>query len=83
MGKLDDAEPFYRRAVDDFEATLGRRHRKTLSSVNNLGVLLQAMGKLEAAEPLYRRAFEDREADSSIHLFQDKMKETIALETRF
>ena len=41
MGKLDAAEPLYRRALEDREATLGKRHPDTLISVNNLGLLLQ------------------------------------------
>ena len=33
-------------------------HPSTLTSVNNLGSLLEAQGKLEEAEVLYRRALE-------------------------
>jgi hypothetical protein len=35
--------------------TLGDRHPRTLASINNMGVLLQAMGKLEEARPLCSR----------------------------
>jgi hypothetical protein len=40
---------------------LGRDHPDTLTSVNNLGALLQAQGKLDLAEPFLRRALEGLE----------------------
>ena len=39
QGKLAEAEPFCRRALEGRERTLGRDHPNTLQSVNNLGVL--------------------------------------------
>jgi len=36
--------------------TLGNRHPNTLTSINNLGMLLMDKGDLAAAEPLYREA---------------------------
>jgi tetratricopeptide (TPR) repeat protein len=43
------------------EATLGQHHPETLSSLDNLAGLLQAMGKHKEAEPVLRRANERRE----------------------
>eukprot|EP00808_Paulinella_micropora_P008030 g47258.t1 len=43
------------------EKTLGPEHQSTLTSVNNLGVLLEKQGKLAEAEPLFRRALQGRE----------------------
>ena len=39
-------------------AALGDRHPVTLLSINNMGLLLQAMGKLEEARPLYEEELE-------------------------
>ena len=58
QGKLKEAEPFYRRALEGRERILGRDHPGTLASVNNLGQLLQAQGKFDLAEPFLRRALE-------------------------
>jgi len=33
---------------------LGKEHPDTLTSMNNLALLLQSQGKYDAAEPLYR-----------------------------
>jgi tetratricopeptide (TPR) repeat protein len=62
MGKLKEAEPLLQRALESYEAKLGKSHPDTLQSVNNLGLLLKAQGKLNEAEPLLRRAVEGREA---------------------
>ena len=61
MGKYEEAEPLYRRALAG-EAALGAEHPTTLASVNNLAILLGDMGKYEEAEPLYRRALAGQEA---------------------
>ena len=61
QGKLEEAEPLYRRGLESRERVLGEEHPDTLTSVNNLGILLRAQGKLEEAEPLYRRGLEGRE----------------------
>ena len=49
---------FWLRALEGRERTLGPDHFRTLTSVINLGVLLQDQGKLSLAEPFYRRALE-------------------------
>ncbi|KAJ1639406.1 hypothetical protein T492DRAFT_1117215 [Pavlovales sp. CCMP2436] len=61
QGKLGEAEPLLRRALEGREEQLGESHPDTLASVNNLAVLLKAQGKLAEAEPLYRRALEGHE----------------------
>ena len=40
-GRLEEAEPLHRRALEARERTLGPEHPKTLKSVNNLAGLLQ------------------------------------------
>ena len=61
QGKLGEAEPLLRRALEGKERTLGPDHSDTLISVNNLASLLKAQGKLGEAEPLLRRALEGQE----------------------
>jgi tetratricopeptide (TPR) repeat protein len=61
QGKLAEAEPLHRQALEARERTLGPDHTDTLTSVNNLAVLLKTQGKLAEAEPLSRRALEARE----------------------
>ena len=43
-------------------ATLGPKHPNTLTSMNNLALLLQAQGKLDEAKPLYVETLEARGA---------------------
>ena len=52
QGKHSLADPFFRRAVEGCERTLGRDHPHTLNSINNVGSLLKEQGKLKEAEPL-------------------------------
>ena len=49
---LAAAEPLYREAVEGLRETLGNRHQDTLTTINNLGVLLQSKGNHAAGEPL-------------------------------
>ena len=58
QGKLGEAEPLYREALDGRRRTLGDSHPSTLTSINNLAGLLQAQGKLGEAEPLYRESLD-------------------------
>ena len=53
QGKLLEAEPLYREALEASRATLGDRHPSTLVSIGNMAALLEAQGKLVEAEPLY------------------------------
>ena len=52
QGKLDEAEPYYREALEVYRQVLGDEHPYTLTSINTMGWLLQAQGKLDEAEPL-------------------------------
>eukprot|EP00302_Diacronema_sp_CCMP2436_P001448 CAMPEP_0179845960 /NCGR_PEP_ID=MMETSP0982-20121206/5299_1 /TAXON_ID=483367 /ORGANISM="non described non described, Strain CCMP 2436" /LENGTH=1184 /DNA_ID=CAMNT_0021731055 /DNA_START=41 /DNA_END=3597 /DNA_ORIENTATION=- len=61
QGRLGEAEPLLRRALEGRERQLGVNHPSTLTSVNNLASLLQDQGKLVEAELLFRRALEGRE----------------------
>ncbi|KAI9777432.1 MAG: hypothetical protein M1816_004722 [Peltula sp. TS41687] len=49
------------RALEGREKALGKKHPHTLTSVNNLTVVMQYQGKYEAAEEMNRRALEGRE----------------------
>ena len=60
QGKLDEAEPLFREALEVCRRTLGDSHPSTLASINNLGMLFKAQGKLIEAEPLLREALEWR-----------------------
>ena len=55
-GKLDEAEPLYRKAVEIGEAVLGPEHPDLATWLNNLATLMRDMGDPAAAEPLQRRA---------------------------
>ena len=55
------AELLYRRALEGREKALGAEHPDTLTSVSNLGLLLDDKGQYEEAEELSRRALEGRE----------------------
>ena len=67
QGKLSEAEPLCRRALEGREQQLGARHPSTLTSVGNLAGLLEAQGKLAEAEPLCRRALEGCEQQLGAH----------------
>jgi len=54
-GQLDIAEPHLRRAVELRGRVLGEGHPETLSSMNNLAVMLFRKGKLDEVEALDRR----------------------------
>jgi len=55
-GKLDQAEPLYRRALHGYEAAHGHTHDGALRNANNLAALLQSIGAPQEAEPLCKRA---------------------------
>ena len=58
QGKLAEAEPPLREALEGFCRTLGDEHPNTLKSMNYLGLLLQAQGKYDEAQALYHEALE-------------------------
>ena len=56
MGKLDEANVLYRRALSIREATQGEGHPDSATALSNMAALLQMTGELSEAEALYRRA---------------------------
>ncbi len=61
IGKITLAEPYYRRALEGYERTLGSDHMLTLTAIGNMGNLLQDQGKLREAKPFFRSALEGYE----------------------
>jgi hypothetical protein len=49
------------RALEGRERVLGKEHPDTMTSMNNLAVVLQGQGKYEQAEERNQRALEGRE----------------------
>ena len=41
----DEAEPLYRKALEVWRETLGDRHPDTLTSMNDLGLLVDGQGR--------------------------------------
>jgi tetratricopeptide (TPR) repeat protein len=60
QGKLAEAEPLFREALEGGREVLGSRHPATMTSVGNLAFLLEKQGKLAEAEPLCREALEGK-----------------------
>ncbi|KAL4739076.1 hypothetical protein BDV11DRAFT_170455 [Aspergillus similis] len=60
-GKYEEAKSMHRLALRDFEKLLGSEHPGTLTSINNLGLVLSHQGKYEEAESMHRRALRDYE----------------------
>ncbi|HSO24924.1 MAG TPA: tetratricopeptide repeat protein, partial [Chondromyces sp.] len=60
MGKLDEAEQYYREALEKRRRVLGNEHPDTLISISNMDFLFQSQGKLAEAEPYARDALEIR-----------------------
>ncbi|KAI9768659.1 MAG: hypothetical protein M1839_003994 [Geoglossum umbratile] len=61
MGSYYVAEEMDRSALDAREATLGGEHPDTLTSLSNLGLVLERQGKYEEAEAMHRQALEGYE----------------------
>ena len=45
MGRLEDAEPFFRRDLEGSERVLGPEHPDTLTALHNLAGVLEAQGR--------------------------------------
>jgi tetratricopeptide (TPR) repeat protein len=58
QGRLDQAEPYWREALETRRRLLGEEHPDTLLSINNMGGLLWLQGKPDQAEPYLREAME-------------------------
>ncbi len=61
LAKFKESEQIYRRALALSEKILGQDHPSTLSSLNNLGVVLNSQGKYEEAEQRHRQALAVKE----------------------
>ncbi|MCP4420068.1 MAG: tetratricopeptide repeat protein [Chloroflexi bacterium] len=57
-GSYAAAQPYYQRALNIREKILGSDHPDTAQSLNNMGLLLQAMGYLATARPYFQRAID-------------------------
>jgi len=53
MGNYHAAKEIGRGALEAREATLGVEHPDTLSSINNLGLVLESQGKYKEAEAMH------------------------------
>src|SRR5262245_43734888 len=60
QGKLAEAEPFVREALERRRRILGDDHAQTLASISNLASLLRLQGHFTEAEPLFREVLERR-----------------------
>ena len=61
MGNYDVAQEMGRGALEAREAALGAEHPDTLTSVSQLGSVLESQGKYKEAEAMHRRALEGYE----------------------
>ncbi|KAH0533881.1 hypothetical protein FGG08_007500 [Glutinoglossum americanum] len=61
MGSYHIAKEMDRSALEAREAILGGEHPSTLTSVSNLGSVLESQGKYKEAEAMHQRALETRE----------------------
>ena len=62
MGRLDQAEPYHKRALQALEDSLGPDHRVTGESAGNFGAFLLMAGRLSEAEPYLLRSLKTAEA---------------------
>ena len=60
QGRFDEAQQFYREALEGQRRVLGDDHPNTLASISNLGTLLVAQGQLDEAEQLFGEALQTR-----------------------
>jgi hypothetical protein len=88
QGKLAEAEPLLREALEGSRRTLGDAHAKTLSSMAVLGLNLLQLERNADAEPLLRECYEGRkkileEGHWLIGNTQSMLGEAIAGQQRF
>ena len=60
LGRLDDAEKLYDRALAGFEEVLGAEHKSTFDTVQYLALLYVDQGRLADAEQVYGQAGYER-----------------------
>jgi tetratricopeptide (TPR) repeat protein len=72
LGRLDEAEKMYQRALQGYEKAWGPEHTSTLDTVSNLGDLYEDLGWLDEAEKMYQRALQGYEKAWGLehHTFQ-------------
>ena len=63
LGRFEDAERYYKEALDEKERSLGKKHRDVAETLNNLADLYYLNGNPEHCESLYRRALEINKRD--------------------
>ncbi|MEM0988247.1 MAG: tetratricopeptide repeat protein [Pseudomonadota bacterium] len=56
QGRLEEAEPLFRQAIEIDKATIGEGHPSYATRLNNLAKLFQDMGRLEEAAPMYAQS---------------------------
>jgi tetratricopeptide (TPR) repeat protein len=61
LGRYEESEPIYRRALVIFEKSYGPEHYEVAATLHNLAALLAARGQYEDAERSYRRALAIKE----------------------
>ena len=61
MGEYAKAKPLYQEALRIYQKVLGEERPDTVTSLNNLATLYQAMGEYAKAEPLYQEALRIRQ----------------------
>ena len=61
LGKYKEAEQMYRQMLELREKVLGKEHPHTLSSMNNLTLVLWRLGKYEEVEQMHRQTLKLRE----------------------
>ena len=59
--EFEIAEKMHQEVLELRETVLGKEHRDTLSSINNLAIALDNQGKYEEAEKICRRALSLRQ----------------------
>ena len=61
QGKYNEALPLAQSTLARAERELGKEHRQTLRSMNDLALVYKNLGRYEEAEPLFKRALEGNE----------------------
>jgi CHAT domain-containing protein/Flp pilus assembly protein TadD len=63
LGRYQEAEPLYLRALEIRETALGPNHRAVATSLSSLGIFYSTLGRYSEAEALQLRALEIRESE--------------------
>jgi tetratricopeptide (TPR) repeat protein len=59
--RYQEALPLAQKAWENFKATLGSQHPRTLTSLNNLGFLYNKLGEPDKARSIYEEVLKSRE----------------------